>query len=245
MLTLGKTAALASSARSATVQQARARLLGERIDLARELHERVMQRLFGISLVLGSSTDLGPDERVRCARRDPALRCDDLRSALSRPLAPSPEGTGATLRGGARAARSPLRGAAARGDLGDGASRCPMTSSRWPSRCWPRRCETPTSTPLRAGCTSTCAGGTTPFVLEVRNDGVDPRRAGTARRRGHGPAAGGLRGPAARRRGRVRKGGRRVAHAPDAPGSAERPTGGCGSWWPTTTRSSTGASACC
>ena len=96
MLTLGKTAALASSARSATVQQARARLLGERIDLARDIHERVMQRLFGISLVLGSSGDLGPDERVRCAEEIQAA-LHELRSALSRPLAPSPEGTGATL----------------------------------------------------------------------------------------------------------------------------------------------------
>jgi signal transduction histidine kinase len=96
MWTLGKTAALATSARNATAQQARARMLGERIDLAREVHERVMQRLFGISLVLGSSTELRPEERIRCARevRD-AL--GDLRDALSRPLAPSPEGTGATL----------------------------------------------------------------------------------------------------------------------------------------------------
>lgn len=96
MWTLGKTAALATSARNATAQQARARLLGERIDLARDIHERVMQRLFGISLVLGSSTDLGDEERMRCSRE---LReaLGDLRDALARPLAPSPEGTGATL----------------------------------------------------------------------------------------------------------------------------------------------------
>src|SRR5215211_126882 len=52
MWTLGKTAALAASVRIATSQQDRARLLQSRIDLAREIHERVVQRLFGVSLVL-------------------------------------------------------------------------------------------------------------------------------------------------------------------------------------------------
>src|SRR5205823_9490106 len=56
--TLGKTAALVAAARNATRQQERARRLGERIDLAREIHERVLQRLFGVSLALSSSKDL-------------------------------------------------------------------------------------------------------------------------------------------------------------------------------------------
>ena len=86
---LGKTAALAASARIATTQHERARLLGGRIDLAREVHERVMRRLFGVSLVIGSERALGSEERVRCAGEiRQALR--DLRSALSRPLAPAP-----------------------------------------------------------------------------------------------------------------------------------------------------------
>ena len=42
--TLGKTAALATLARVATVQGTRARQLQERIDLAREVHESVIQR---------------------------------------------------------------------------------------------------------------------------------------------------------------------------------------------------------
>ncbi len=96
MWTLGKTAALAASARNATAQQARARLLSERIDLTREVHERVIQRLFGVSLVLGSAHELSAEERMRCSDElGGALK--DLRSALSRPLAPSPPGTGATL----------------------------------------------------------------------------------------------------------------------------------------------------
>src|ERR671910_222272 len=50
--TLGKTAALAEAARHATFQQARARQLQERIDLAREVHEGVIQRLFGVLVVV-------------------------------------------------------------------------------------------------------------------------------------------------------------------------------------------------
>src|SRR5207248_1300010 len=64
--TLGKTAALVATARNATRQQERARRLGERLDLAREIHERVMQRLFGVSLALGAAQTLDPPERERC-----------------------------------------------------------------------------------------------------------------------------------------------------------------------------------
>src|SRR3954467_10565253 len=98
MWTLGKTAALAASARIATSQQDRARLLQARIDLAREIHERVVQRLFGVSLVLGSDRDLTDEARRRCAdEMQAALK--DLRDALGRPLAPRALDTGATLRG--------------------------------------------------------------------------------------------------------------------------------------------------
>jgi signal transduction histidine kinase len=97
MWTLGKTAALAASSRIAATQHERARLLSERVDLAREVHERVMQRLFGVSLVLGSETDLGPEERRRCADEIQAAVAD-LRHALARPVAPPEPDTGATLR---------------------------------------------------------------------------------------------------------------------------------------------------
>jgi signal transduction histidine kinase len=97
MWTLGKTAALAASARIATSQQARARLLSARIDLAREIHERIVQRLFGVSLVIGSERELSADERARCADEMQAA-LGDLREALSRPLAPRSVDTGATLR---------------------------------------------------------------------------------------------------------------------------------------------------
>jgi signal transduction histidine kinase len=97
MWTLGKTAALAASVRIATSQQGRARLLQARIDLAREIHERVVQRLFGVSLVLGSEHGLSEEARRRCAdEMQEALK--DLRDALGRPLAPPSLDTGATLR---------------------------------------------------------------------------------------------------------------------------------------------------
>jgi signal transduction histidine kinase len=97
MWTLGKTAALAASVRIATSQQGRARLLQARIDLAREIHERVVQRLFGVSLVLGSEHGLSEEARRRCAdEMQEALK--DLRDALRRPLAPPSLDTGATLR---------------------------------------------------------------------------------------------------------------------------------------------------
>lgn len=97
MWTLGKTAALAATARIATRQQERTRRLGERIDLAREIHERVMQRLFGVSLVLSAQTELTAEMRERC-RDEMSEAIADLRSALERPLAPVAYETGTTLR---------------------------------------------------------------------------------------------------------------------------------------------------
>lgn len=97
--TLGKTAALAASARIATTQHERARVLSDRIDLARAVHERVMQRLFGVSLAVGSERELGEEERRRCAEEIQAALAD-LRDTLSRPLAPSSHAGGdTTLRG--------------------------------------------------------------------------------------------------------------------------------------------------
>jgi signal transduction histidine kinase len=98
MWTLGKTAALAASARIATNQQDRAKLLASQLDLAREIHERVVQRLFGVSLVLGKEGELSQEARERCTEEMKAALAD-LREALARPLAPPPLDTGATLRG--------------------------------------------------------------------------------------------------------------------------------------------------
>jgi len=94
--TLGKTAALVTTARNATRQQERARRLAERLDLAREVHERVLQRLFGVSLAIGSEQPLDPSERERC-RVEMQEALADLRHAMERPLAPLPLQTGSTL----------------------------------------------------------------------------------------------------------------------------------------------------
>jgi signal transduction histidine kinase len=94
--TLGKTAALVATARNATRQQERTRHLGERLELAREIHERVMQRLFGVSLALSAEKPLDAEERERClVEMQEAL--SDLRRALERPLAPVAQDTGTTL----------------------------------------------------------------------------------------------------------------------------------------------------
>ena len=94
--TLGKTAALATLARVATVQGARARQLQERIDLAREVHESVIQRLFGVQLVFSSSAEFAPGARKRIAAELQAALVD-LRRALQRPLGRSAPETQTTL----------------------------------------------------------------------------------------------------------------------------------------------------
>lgn len=97
MWTLGKTAALATSVRMGTTAHERSRLLAQRVDIAREVHDRVMQRLFGVSLVLGSDIELGRAERTRAAEELQAAVAD-LRTVLARsPDSPTP-GTGSDLR---------------------------------------------------------------------------------------------------------------------------------------------------
>jgi signal transduction histidine kinase len=94
---LGKMAALASMARAATRQYERAAQLEARIDLARELHESVIQRLFGISLALSGDQPLDEEARRRCADElQQAL--GELRSAIQRPLGRSLPQTKTTLR---------------------------------------------------------------------------------------------------------------------------------------------------
>jgi signal transduction histidine kinase len=81
MHALGRTAALASHVREVTRQLERSRRLSERIDLAREVHERVTQRLFGVSMALGSDRPLAGEDRERCAAEIEAA-LGDLREAL-------------------------------------------------------------------------------------------------------------------------------------------------------------------
>jgi signal transduction histidine kinase len=94
--TLGKTAALVAAARNVTRQQERTRRLSDRLDLAREVHERVLQRLFGVSLALSAEQPLDKEQRERCLE-EMREALSDLRRALERPLAPLPPETGTTL----------------------------------------------------------------------------------------------------------------------------------------------------
>ena len=97
MLTLGRLAALAASVERATRQQERARRLSERISLTRQIHEQVIQRLFGMVLVLGSEEPLTPADRVRIHEELRAVLAE-LRGALDRSLAPGEHETKTTLR---------------------------------------------------------------------------------------------------------------------------------------------------
>jgi signal transduction histidine kinase len=96
MLTLGRLAALAASVERGTRQRERARLLSERVSLTREIHEHVIQRLFGLLLVVGSDQPLSAEDR---SRLDEELRAvlAELRGALDRSLATGEHETRTTL----------------------------------------------------------------------------------------------------------------------------------------------------
>ncbi len=93
--TLGKTLALASIARIATFNGERARELQERIDLARDIHDGVAQRVFGVSMAL-SKGPVQEETRVRC-ESELLTALEDLRVALQRPLGRVARPTGTTL----------------------------------------------------------------------------------------------------------------------------------------------------
>lgn len=94
--TLGKTAALASVARIATYDAERARELQHRIDMAREVHDGVVQRLFGVSLALDSDGDFPAEARKRAAVEiQHAL--GELKSLVQQPLGRTSRPTQTTL----------------------------------------------------------------------------------------------------------------------------------------------------
>jgi signal transduction histidine kinase len=94
--TIGKVAALATHARIATRNQELAHQLQERIDLAREIHDGVIQRLFGVSMAFSGDQELSPDARARIGEElNGALQ--DLRRALGRPLGRTSRPTQTTL----------------------------------------------------------------------------------------------------------------------------------------------------
>ncbi len=94
--TLGKAIAMASVAREATAYDEQSRQLQQRIDLAREIHEGVVQRLFGVSLALSREELLDADSQQRCAA-EVQTALADLRTALTRPLGHTSRPTAVTF----------------------------------------------------------------------------------------------------------------------------------------------------
>jgi nitrate/nitrite-specific signal transduction histidine kinase len=85
MMTLGRLAALTASVEHSTEQRESERRLAERVELTRDLHENAIQRLFGVTLALGSDEELTKTERQRCQEELRSVVAD-LRRALTRPL---------------------------------------------------------------------------------------------------------------------------------------------------------------
>jgi signal transduction histidine kinase len=174
MWTLGKTAALASSAWLVTREQEHARRLSDRLEFAREIHDRVIQRLFGVSLVLGAEGGLSASTRERC-RDEVHAALTELRSALRRPLALERPPVDGSL-------REDLERASAR-------ARHPVTVDWQPGLAVPRRLDrlarsvlaealrnaTKHARPETIAASVVDVDGQ--LVLTVRNDGVVRRRA--------------------------------------------------------------------
>ena len=97
MWTLGKLAALAASVERATNQREAARRLSERISLVQQIHERVIQRLFGLLLALGSEEELSSEQRAMCHDEVRDV-LHELRTALGGSLAPPAKHGRATVR---------------------------------------------------------------------------------------------------------------------------------------------------
>ncbi len=165
---LGKVAALAAMARVATLQQENAVQLEQRIDLAREVHERVIQRLFGVSLALSGDHELDDVARARCAE-EVQVALADLRTALQRPLGRSAAETRTTLAEEIErlALTHPDVGIALDGEIDVPAALEPLAQSVLAEAV---RNAHKHATPTRIGVRT--ASDENAFVLEVTNDGV-------------------------------------------------------------------------
>jgi signal transduction histidine kinase len=169
--TLGKAAALAAVARIVATQRETAKQLEQRIDLAREVHEGVIQRLFGVSMALDGEGDLPAEARARCASETQAA-LTDLRRALQRPLSRTPRETRTTFVAEVERLAWANPGLGVRlvgGDPGDVPPALePLAQSVLTEAVRnAHKHATPTSVDVRVGQVDGA------FVLEVVNDGVD------------------------------------------------------------------------
>lgn len=85
--TLARLAAVASTVERSTLARERARSIDNRIEMIREIHDQVVQRLFGLSLALGAEGPLTAEERARCSEEISTV-LSQLRSSLGRPVGP-------------------------------------------------------------------------------------------------------------------------------------------------------------
>ncbi len=171
--TLGKTAALAASARIATANAQRARELEARIDMAREIHDGVIQRLFGVSLVLSGDGGLDEQARARCSDEIQAT-LHELREALQRPLGRESRPTKSTLAEELERLRTEHADLGVVLESGDPAAVPvelePLAQSVLVEAVRnAHKHATPSSVRVRVGAEDGA------FVLEVRNDGVSGR----------------------------------------------------------------------
>lgn len=177
--TLGKAIAMASVAREVTAYDEQSRQLQQRIDLAREIHEGVVQRLFGVSLALSADEQLDADSQKRCAE-EVQRALADLRSALQRPLGHSSRPTQVTFAEELRRLRAlhpDLEVALDGGDAEDVPASLEALAQSVLAEAV--RNAGKHSDATRVGVTVRNERGT--FVLEVRNDGAhlpDSGRAG-------------------------------------------------------------------
>jgi signal transduction histidine kinase len=178
-------AALASMARAATRQYERAVQLEARIDLAREVHESVVQRLFGVSLALSGDHPLDDETRQRCAEEiQQAL--GELRTAIQRPLGRSVLVTKTTLRDEVARLHHEHPDLGIELDSG-GSEEGGEASIAVPAELEPLaqsvlaeaiRNAHKHASPTRVGVRTELRDGA--FVLEVTNDGVSGKAAGIA-----------------------------------------------------------------
>ncbi len=171
--TLGKAAALASVSSIFSTQLEKANQLEQRIDLAREIHEGVIQRLFGVSMALDGGGPLPATARRRCASETQAA-LTELRTALQRPLGRAPRATTTTLVDEVqRLARAhPELGLSFDGEPGEvPRSLEPLAQSVLAEAVRNARKH---ATPKRVSVRIADADGA--FALEVANDGVSGRR---------------------------------------------------------------------
>jgi signal transduction histidine kinase len=168
---LGKMAALAAMARAATRQHERAMALEQRIDLAREVHEGVVQRLFGVSLALSGDQPFDEETRRRCAE-EVQLALGDLRTAMQRPLGRSAAATKTTLAEEIARLRHeyPELGIALEGDDGVLAAPAALEPLAQSVLAEAIRNAHKHAEASRVGVRTEMNDGT--FVLEVTNDGV-------------------------------------------------------------------------